>query len=67
MTKKTYFVKKFVRTSQSTAYTQRPFVKIGEKVDVGDILIDGPSSDGGELSLGANLLIAYTSFEGLGL
>ncbi|MDH5533697.1 MAG: DNA-directed RNA polymerase subunit beta [Candidatus Pacebacteria bacterium] len=64
--KETYFIRKFVRTSQSTAYTQRPFVKVGEKVNEGDILIDGPSSDGGELSLGANLLIAYTSFEGLG-
>jgi DNA-directed RNA polymerase subunit beta len=64
--KETYFIEKFVRTSQSTAYTQRPNVKLGDKINAGDILIDGPSSDGGELSLGANLLIAYTSFEGLG-
>jgi DNA-directed RNA polymerase subunit beta len=64
--KETYFIEKFVRTSQSTAYTQRPYVKIGDKIEVGDIVIDGPSSDGGELSLGANLLIAYASFEGLG-
>lgn len=64
--KETYFIEKFVRTSQSTAYTQRPSVKLGDKVKAGDIIIDGPSSDNGELSLGANLLIAYTSFEGLG-
>ncbi|MCL4208167.1 DNA-directed RNA polymerase subunit beta [Patescibacteria group bacterium] len=64
--KETYFLEKFVRTSQSTAYTQRPSVKLGDKVKAGDIIIDGPSSDNGDLSLGANLLIAYTSFEGLG-
>lgn len=64
--RETYFIEKFVRTSQSTAYTQRPSVVLGDKVKVGDILIDGPSSDNGELSLGANLLIAYSLFEGLG-
>src|SRR5690606_1883703 len=54
------------RTSQSTSYSQRPIVQLGDKIRAGDVIIDGPASDQGELSLGANLLIAYASFEGLG-
>ena len=62
----TYAVEKFFRTSQSTCYSQRPAVSVGQKVKRGDILIDGPATENGELALGSNLLIAYTSFEGLG-
>lgn len=62
----TYLVDSFRRTSQATAYTQRTVVKTGQRVKKGDLLIDGPASDGGELALGRNLLIAYTSFDGLG-
>ncbi len=62
----TYYVDSFKRTSQATSYTQRTVVKTGQKVKKGDLLIDGPSSDSGELALGRNLLIAYTSFDGLG-
>jgi DNA-directed RNA polymerase subunit beta len=62
----TYLVEKFFRTSQSTCYSQNPVVVAGQKVTRGDIIIDGPATDGGELALGSNLLIAYTSFEGLG-
>lgn len=61
-----YKIEKFVRTSQSTCYSQKPIVRVGQKVKKGDIIIDGPSADHGELALGANLVIAYTSFEGLG-
>ncbi len=61
----TYHLRKFIRTSQSTCYTQRPVVKQGDKVKVNDLLIDGPSTDNGELALGQNLVIAYTSFDGL--
>jgi len=64
--KEVYQVNKFERTSQSTSYTQRPIVKVGQKVKVGDVLIDGPCASGGELALGTNLLIAYASFDGLG-
>lgn len=64
--KETYHVAKFERTSVSTCYSQRPIVSLGDKVKAGDVIIDGPSSDMGELSLGANMLIAYASFEGLG-
>jgi len=62
----TYNIDSFKRTSQATAYTQKAMVALGEKVKKGDLLVDGPSSDNGELALGRNLLIAYTSFDGLG-
>lgn len=61
-----YPVEKFIRSSQSTCYSQRPAVEIGQKVKKGDLLIDGPASADGELALGRNLVIAYSSFEGLG-
>ena len=61
-----YSLFKFSRTSQSTSYSQRPIVSKGDKVKKGDVIIDGPASDNGELSLGKNLLIAYTSYNGLG-
>jgi DNA-directed RNA polymerase subunit beta len=62
----TYNIKTFIRTSQSTCYTQRPAVVTGQEIKKGDLLIDGPSADQGELALGQNLVIAYTSFDGLG-
>lgn len=61
-----YQVKKFQRTAQSTCFSQRPLVNVGEKIQKGQIIIDGPSSDNGELALGQNLVIAYMSYEGLG-
>lgn len=64
--KEIYVLEKFARTSQSMCYSQKPIVRVGDKVKAGDIIIDGPSSDGGELALGSNLTIAYASFEGLG-
>ncbi len=62
----TYYIDSFKRTSSATSYTQRAVVKTGDKVKQGDLLIDGPASQGGELALGQNLLIAYTAFDGLG-
>jgi DNA-directed RNA polymerase subunit beta len=62
----TYHVIKFERTSQSTCYSQVVAVTAGQKIAAGDVLIDGPSADQGELALGTNLLIAYASFDGLG-
>ncbi|MFZ2199963.1 MAG: DNA-directed RNA polymerase subunit beta [Microgenomates group bacterium] len=61
-----YSIVKFHRTAGSTCYNQKPVVKVGDKIKKGDLLIDGPASDGGELSLGRNLVIAYASFMGLG-
>ena len=63
---KTYKIDSFKRTSQATAYTQKTVVSEGDRVKKGDLLIDGPSSDKGELALGQNLLIAYASLDGLG-
>jgi len=62
----TYQLEKFTRTAQSTCYSQRPVVKVGDTVKAGDLIIDGPACDQGELALGQNLTIAYTSFDGLG-
>ena len=62
----TYYLTKFKRTPQSTCYNQQPSVTKGQKVKKGQLLIDGPSCEDGELALGQNLVIAYTSFEGLG-
>ena len=62
----TYRLNIYERTSQSMSYTQRVLVRRGDKVKAGDIIIDGPASDQGELSLGSNLLIGYMTFEGLG-
>jgi len=64
--KRMYNLESFHRTANTTAYTQKALVKGGQLVKKGDILIDGPASQNGELALGQNLLIAYTSFEGLG-
>jgi len=61
-----YHITKFKRTTQSTCYSQKPLVSIGDKIKTGQIIIDGPACDKGELALGQNLTIAYTSFEGLG-
>lgn len=61
-----YPITKFVRTSQSTSYSQRPIVTAGEKIKKNQVIIDGPATDLGELALGANLVIAYASFDGLG-
>ena len=57
---------KFKRTAQNTFFNQKPIVSVGQKVKKGDILIDGPASESGELALGKNLVIAYASFDGLG-
>lgn len=62
----TYFISKFVRTNPySTCYSQKPLVSVGDEVKKGDLLIDGPSCEGGEIALGRNLMIAYCPFEGL--
>ena len=62
----TYHIDSFKRTSQATSYTQKTVVMSGQKVKKGDLLVDGPASENGELALGQNLLIAYASLDGLG-
>ncbi len=64
--KMVFYATKFKRTSQSTCYNQNVVVNAGQKIKKGDLLIDGPSADNGELALGQNLIVAYCSFEGYG-
>ncbi|BDG62211.1 DNA-directed RNA polymerase subunit beta [Caldinitratiruptor microaerophilus] len=59
-----YKLTKFQRSNQGTCLNQRPIVRKGQRVEKGDILADGPSTDGGELALGRNLLVAYMCWEG---
>ncbi len=61
-----FHLTKFKRTSHSTSYNQRAVVVSGQKVKSGDLLADGPSIDNGELALGKNLVVAYSSLEGYG-
>ncbi len=60
----TYKLRKFKRTNGGTCINQRPVVTRGEIVKAGDILADGPSTKNGEMALGKNVLIAYTTWEG---
>ena len=60
----TYVLDKFTRSNQGTCINQRPIVKEGDRVEVGQVLADGPSTDLGELALGKNLLVAFMSWEG---
>ena len=60
----TYELEKFERTNQGTCYNQRPIVDVGQEVRAGQVLADGPSTDRGEMALGANLLTAFMSWEG---
>ena len=59
-----YEVKKFKRSNQATSVNQKPLVREGIKVKPGDVLADGPSTQGGELALGKNLLVAYMPWDG---
>jgi len=59
-----YTLQKFQRSNQNTCINQRPLVKVGEVVETGDILADGPSTDLGELALGRNSLVAFMPWNG---
>ncbi len=60
----TYDLPKYERSNQSTCINHRPVVQVGEHVEAGQALTDGPSVDHGELALGANLTVAYMPWEG---
>jgi DNA-directed RNA polymerase subunit beta len=60
----TYNLNKFLRSNSSTCINQHPVVDLGQKIKKGDILSDGPAIDGGELSLGRNVLVAFMTWEG---
>lgn len=55
---------KYQRTNQDTCFNQKPIVKLGEKVEAGAVLADGPSTKNGELSLGRNLLVGFVPWNG---
>ena len=59
-----YSLLKFQRSNQNTCVNQRPLVKVGDFVEKGDIIADGPSTDEGELALGKNVLVAYMPWNG---
>ena len=62
--KHTYFLNKFKRSNQGTCMNQKALAMTGDKVKVGDVLADGPSTEAGELALGRNLLVAFMPWEG---
>jgi DNA-directed RNA polymerase subunit beta len=59
-----YKLLKYQRSNQGTCINQRPIVKKGEKVNAGDVIADGPSTDQGEISLGKNILVGFMTWEG---
>ncbi len=59
-----YRLSKFQRSNQSTCINQRPLVRVGDKINAGDIIADGPSTDLGELALGRNALVAFMPWNG---
>ena len=62
--KNTYNLKKFMRTNANTCINQRPLVKLGDKVEEGDIIADGIGTKNGELALGRNILVAFMPWRG---
>ncbi|WP_369822204.1 DNA-directed RNA polymerase subunit beta [Saccharomonospora sp. CUA-673] len=63
-TRKTYGLYKFRRTNAGTCFNHRPVVNEGDRVEQGQVLADGPSTESGEMALGKNLLVAVMPWEG---
>ena len=59
-----YNLLKFQRSNQNTCITQRPLVRVGDEVQAGDVIADGPSTELGELALGRNVLVAFMPWNG---
>ena len=59
-----YSMRKFHRSNAGTCINQKALVKIGDKIKKGDVIADGPSTKGGEISLGRNVLVAYMPWNG---
>lgn len=62
--KKTYHLKKFLRSNAGTSINQQPLCNIGDKVKAGDVIADGPATDKGEVALGKNVLVAFMPWFG---
>lgn len=63
-TRHTYRMRKFARSNHGTCANQRPIVDAGDRVEAGQVIADGPSTDQGEMALGKNLLVAIMPWEG---
>ena len=61
---KSYYLRKFDRSNQGTNYNHRILVSVGDRVEDGQVIADGPATENGELALGKNLLVAFMSWEG---
>ncbi|HEY8319330.1 MAG TPA: DNA-directed RNA polymerase subunit beta [Amnibacterium sp.] len=59
-----YYLRKFDRSNQGTSYNHRVIVDAGQRVEVGEVIADGPATENGELALGKNLLVAFMPWEG---
>ncbi|MGR3483009.1 DNA-directed RNA polymerase subunit beta, partial [Salipiger marinus] len=59
-----YRMRKFQRSNQNTCINQRPLVKVGDLVEKGEVIADGPSTDMGELALGKNVIVAFMPWNG---
>ncbi len=59
-----YYLRKFARSNQGTSYNHRVIVNAGDRIEVGEVIADGPATDNGELALGKNLLVAFMPWEG---
>jgi len=62
--KKTYNLKKFIRSNAGTCINQRPLCNVGDKIKAGDVIADGPATDKGEVALGRNVLVAFMPWFG---
>jgi DNA-directed RNA polymerase subunit beta len=63
-TRTDYLVAKFRRSNQGTCFNQKPIVIEGQRIEVGQVIADGPCTDNGEMALGRNLLVAFMPWEG---
>ena len=59
-----YNLVKFRRSNQNTCINQRPIVRKGDRIEVGDVIADGPGTDTGELALGRNMVVAFMPWGG---
>ena len=59
-----YNLIKFLRSNHGTCINQKPIVKVGQKIEKGEVIADGPATSGGEISLGRNALIGFMTWEG---
>ncbi len=59
-----YKLQKFIRSNQNTCINQKPIVRLGDHIEKGWVIADGPATDKGELALGRNVLVAFMSWEG---